>query len=367
MRQILLLAIGILFLSCGQDRASLTEQKRIHTIDSTFTKLFNDGEFNGNILVAEKGKVIFEKSFGLANELTKEKLNSNSVFDLSALSGQFTAMAIVILKEQGKLTYDDKMSKYIPELSYYGNITVRNLLNQTSGLPPYYPLLDSLFDKKNIATNKDVIELYAKHRPKILFEPNTKCKGGEVGYVMLASIIEKVSGKTYAEFLSESIFKPLKMNNSFVYTRRLTPKKIDNYAYGYIYSPVLEKNILPDSIKSLKYVIWLDGIVGDGGVNSTTADLLKWDRALYTTALVSEACLKEIYTPATLLNQTKTNYGFGWNIENTENSGKIVWHDGSWPGYVSHIERHLDDDKTIIILQNKDNGYIPIIGYTLLF
>lgn len=195
-------------------------------------------------------------------------------------------MAIVMLKEKGKLNYDDKMSKYIPELSNYKNITIRNLLNHTGGLPDYMELLDSLFDKRKIATNKDIIALFAKHNPKVLFEPNTKWEYSNTGYAFLASIIEKVTSMSFGEYLDKVIFKPLEMKNTFVYTRRYAPKKISNYAYGYVYSDSLKKYYLPDELTETKMVVWLDGIVGDGTVNSTVNDLLKWDRALYTDKLV---------------------------------------------------------------------------------
>lgn len=204
---------------------------------------------------------------GFANESTKEKLNENSIFELASVSKQFTAMAIVILKEKGKLNYDDKMSKFIPELSNYNHITIRNLLNHTGGLPDYWEYSNT-------------------------------------GYALLASIIENVSGMSYGDYLNKVIFKPLKMNNTFVYTRRYTPQKISNYAYGYVYSDSLKKYFLPDDLDETKIVVWLDGIVGDGTVNSTVNDLLKWDRALYKDQLVSKESKKEIFTSSELNDST---------------------------------------------------------------
>lgn len=177
---------------------------------------------------------------------------------------------------------------------------------------------------------------------------------------MLASIIEKASGQTYADFLQNSIFKPLKMTKSFVYTRRFAPKKIDNYAFGYIYSDSLKKYILPDDLTETNMVIWLDGIVGDGCVNSTVNDLLKWDRALYTNKLLSKVGMKEIFQVATLNDKSKTKYGFGWVIDENSDFGKIVSHGGGWPGYVTYIDRHITNDKTIIILTNHNNVSIPV-------
>jgi CubicO group peptidase (beta-lactamase class C family) len=347
---IALLLIG--HLAFGQDR--------IQKIDSLLNSLYSKEKINGNFLIAEKGKVIYSHSFGLANETTKNKLNENSIFELASCSKQFTAMAIMILKEKGKLSLDDKITKYIPELSNYNGITIRNLLNHTGGLPDYMELMDSLFDKSKIANNKDIIQIFSKYQPKILFEPNTKYEYSNTGYALLASIIEKASGLTYADYLSKTIFKPLKMKNTFVYTRRLSPKKIDNYAMGYVYSDSLKKYFLPDELKETNMVIWLDGVVGDGTVNSTINDLLKWDRALYTNKLLTQEGVKEVFEVATLKDESKTKYGFGWGIEDNADFGIITSHSGGWPGYVTFIERHITNDKTIIILQNHDNVSIPV-------
>lgn len=346
------IAIGILSLIITQLSFA---QDRVAIIDSVVNDLFKSERFNGNVLVAEKGNVLYNKSFGNANESTKELLNENSIFELASVSKQFTAMAIVILKEKGKLSYEDKISTFLPQLSNYKNVTIKHLLNHTGGLPDYMDLMDSLFDKSKIATNKDIVDLFSKHNPKILFEPNTKWEYSNTGYAFLASIIEKVSGTSYGNYLQKAIFKPLEMNNTFVYTRRFAPKKISNYAFGYIYSDSLKKYILPDELEETKMVIWLDGIVGDGTVNSTVNDLLKWDRALYTEKLVSSESKKEIFSAVELNNKSKRDYGFGWALSDDETYGKIVNHSGGWPGYKTFIERHIDNDKTIIVLQNHES------------
>jgi CubicO group peptidase (beta-lactamase class C family) len=337
-------------------------QDNVQKIDSFLTSHYNNGNLNGNVLIAEKGNVIYKKSFGFSNESTKEKLNENFIFELASVSKQFTAMAIVILKEKGKLNYDDKMSKYIPELSNYDNITVRHLLNHTSGLPDYMEIMDTVFDKSKIATNKDIISIFAKLKPKILFKPNTKWEYSNTGYALLASVIEKVSNMSYGDYLNKVIFKPLEMTNTFVYLRRYAPKKIANYAFGYVYSDSLKKYFLPDNLAETKMVIWLDGIVGDGTVNSTVIDLLKWDRALYTNKLISKESKSEVFTSSELNDKTKTDYGFGWFIEDNGVYGNIVKHAGGWPGYMTLVDRHIQNDKTIIVLLNyiNDSTYIPV-------
>jgi CubicO group peptidase (beta-lactamase class C family) len=330
-------------------------QDRSTGIDSLFTAMSKKGEFNGNVLIAEKGNVIYKKSFGLRNEDTKAPLDENSIFELASVSKQFTAMAIVLLEQKGKLKYDDKLSKFFPELAFYGDVTVRNLLNHTGGLPDYMELMDKSWDHSKIATNKDIISIMAAQKPVAVFPAGTKFEYSNTGYALLASVIEKASGMSYADFLQKNIFTPLKMIDTFVYTRRYAPKDVKDYAFGYL----VDENgntVLPDDIPEADMVVWLDGIVGDGTVNSTTGDLLKWDRALYTDQLASKKSRDLIFTAPVLPNNEETNYGFGWMINTYKDFGKIISHSGGWPGYYTHIERHTDNDKTIIVLQNHDTG-----------
>jgi len=320
-------------------------------LDSLFTTLYQKEMFNGNVLIADKGKIMFEKSYGLANEEAKQKLNTETIFELASVSKQFTAMGIVLLEKQGKLKYDDDISTYIPELDFYETITIRNLLNHTSGLPDYMELLEEKWDKSQFATNQDIVNELALYKPKLIFQPGEKYEYSNTGYALLALIIEKVSKKSFADFLNKNIFKPLEMNHTQVYRSRFEPKKIENYALGYVTDSTGNKVFL-DSFGKEFYTYYLDGIVGDGMVNSTTEDLLKWDRALYTDKLVNSNDKQLIFGSAETKNGKETNYGFGWFIENTEKYGKIVNHSGGWAGYITYIERHLDNDKTIIILQN---------------
>lgn len=339
---------------------SVRGQDRSQKMDSLLTALHANHKFNGNVLVAEKGKVLYCRSFGYANEATREKLTKRSVFELASCSKAFTAMAVMLLKEQHRLHLDDEIKTYLPELSIYQGITIRHLLTHTSGLPDYVKLLDRYFDKAKIASNRDIIDLLTKHHPPVLFEPNSKYEYSNTGYALLASIIEKTSGLTYAQYLERRIFKPLHMKHTFVYNRRLSPKNIRNYAFGYVYSDSLKTYQLPDKVKETKLVVWLDGVVGDGTVNSTVKDLLKWDRALYGNDLLSPAGMREIFQAATLNDLSKSKYGFGWLLSEHPAFGHLSSHGGSWPGYITYIDRHTTNDKTIILLQNHDDVSIPL-------
>ncbi|MCT4305571.1 serine hydrolase [Elizabethkingia anophelis] len=345
MKKVIILFIAVSSFVYGQKEKKL---------DSLFTSLYAAKEFNGNVLVAEKGKVIYEKSFGLANEKTKQKLDKNTVFELASVSKQFTAMGIVQLEKEGKLSYNDPLTKYFPELSFYKPITIDNLLYHTSGLPDYMSLFDKNWDKKKFATNKDIVDMLAKYKPELLFVPGDKYEYSNTGYALLGLIIEKVSKQSYGDYLNKKIFKPLGMANTRVYRSRYKPEKISNYALGYVVDSLGNKKLLDDLGKEY-YTYYLDGIVGDGMVNSTTGDLLKWDRALYGDKLVNQKDKDLIFSSIVTKDNKDTRYGYGWSIDTKYPFGKIANHSGGWAGYITFIERDLDYDKTIIILQNNDS------------
>ena len=342
----IVLSLTILFSSL-----SFSQSSKAVRLDSLFTALQKRDAFNGNVLIADNGKVIFQKSYGIANEETKQPLNLETKFELASVSKQFTAMGIVLLEKQGKLKYDDKISKYIPQLDFYGDITIRNLLNHTGGLPDYMELFEEKWDQSKFATNQDIVNEFAKYKPTAAFQPGEKFEYSNTGYALLALIIEKVSKKSFGDFLSASIFKPLKMTNTFVYRSRFQPQKVDNYAFGYVQDSLGNK-VLTNSFGKDFYTYYLDGIVGDGTVNSTVGDLLKWDRALYSKTLVSEKDKDLIFSSPITKDGQNGNYGFGWSVSDNMKYGKIANHSGGWAGYTTFIERHMANDKTIILLQN---------------
>jgi CubicO group peptidase (beta-lactamase class C family) len=202
-----------------------------------------------------------------------------------------------------------------------------------------------------------------QQKDTLLFKPGTKWQYSNTGFVVLASIIEKISGKSYNDFLAKNIFQPLGMTHTFVYnTRRSTGKIPANYALGFVFSDSLNRYILPDSLPKFDYVYYLDGIVGDGSVNSTTGDLLKWDRALYTTKLVSKPTLDEMLSPLVQMSLRDSTgfYGFGVMVQTKTPKGKVISHTGGWPGYSTLIVRRVDIGETIIGLSNNEmmNGFI---------
>lgn len=341
--------------------AGLTELQMYARIDSIVQQKYKAGVFTGCVLVMDKGKVIYKNCAGNADYENKKPLNDSSLFELASLSKQFTAMAIMILAEQGKLHYIDDMLQYIPELPYSG-ITIENLLTHTSGLPDYEEMLDKYWDRKKFAGNDDVVSSFAKYKPAVDFKPGKKHEYSNTGYVMLSVIIEKVSGMGYADFLSKYIFQPLGMTHSRVYnTRRVKNERIANYAYGYVYSDSLKKYIIPDLLPDNDFVIYQDAITGDGTVNSSVTDLALWEKGLRENRLVSKSSLDKAFTKVKLSSGTQEDYGYGWSIQADENFERIAHHSGSWPGYTSYDVHFMDTEKAVFILSN--NEYINIARF----
>jgi len=314
-------------------------------IDQLFKSAFDRGLFNGAVLVSQNGKAIYKNAFGIAEATSDRKLNVTSDFYLASVSKQFTAMCIMLLKEQGKLDYDDTLDDYFPEFPDYAkSVTVKHMLTHTSGIANHY----NLGIYKPGLTNQEVYETLIKQE-NLNFNPGEKYEYSNGGYVMLALITEKVSGMPMHKFMDLYIFKPLDMSRSLVY-HAATPN-IENRAVGYTDTGELDD-----------YVILTTGA---GGLFSSVEDLYKWDQALYSEKLVSKATLEEAFTPTILNNGEVSNYGYGWSI--TENDHKkSVSHSGSLSGYRTYIRRNLYDKSGYIILTN-DGGRSDIgaLGYAL--
>ncbi len=320
----------------------------------TLLKLKQKNGFSGYILVLNNGREIYKNGLGYANYNTKEKLNENSLFELASCSKQFTGMAIMILAEQGKLNYSDTLQKYISNMPYK-NITIKNLLTHTSGLPDYMELLEKHWDKNKFATNYDVVNLFNQYKPKLHFHPNEKFEYSNTGYALLSVIIEKASGLTYADFLDKYIFKKLQMKQARVYnSRRSGAESINNYAYGYVFSKNKNRFIIPDSLPDYKFVIYMDAITGDGTVNASISDLALWENALKENTLLKKTTIEHAYSKHILKNGEEINYNFGQFICGSDTTEKLVYHGGSWPGYATFTLHFIDKALSIIILSNSE-------------
>ncbi len=310
--------------------------------DSLFNAVAENKGFNGNVLVGIHGSAIYKHSFGYSDLKTKEPLNIKSVFQIASVTKQFTAVAVMMLQEQGKLNYSDTIQKFIPDFPYK-NITIKQLLSHRSGLPNYMYFAGKYWKKKReYLTNEQVLDLMIRYRPGIEFLPDRRYKYSNTGYAMLALLVERISGLPFDEFMEQNIFQQLEMYDTFVYNPR-NRKTIEYETKGY------NKN------RRKAHVDFLDGVSGDKGIFSTVEDMFRWDKALYSEKLVKQSTLDEAFTPVSYDYKRDNNYGFGFRIDTLADGSKIVYHGGWWRGYNSLFVRRLSDQTTIIILCNKVN------------
>jgi len=304
--------------------------------------------FFGVVLLAENGKVLFEKAVGMRNFEEAIPLQPDDVFEMASVSKQFTAMMVMICKEKGLVDFDDAVDQYlsIP----YPNITIRHLLTHTSGLPDYQAIMDKHWDKSKAAGNLEILEYLRRYAPPKLFEPGEKYEYSNTGYVILASIVEEVTDRDFIELSKEWIFDPVGMESTAI--RSLEEKaQVPNFAVGHL----KDENgnyVNANRFRSSDYTLWLGKRKGPGRVSSTAEDLLKWDQALYTEKLVSNETLEQAFSPFELNDGAKSTYGFGWDLDPNSPYGKMVMHTGDNPGYKTIIVRFIEEKKTIILLNN---------------
>ncbi|MBB6326629.1 CubicO group peptidase (beta-lactamase class C family) [Algoriphagus iocasae] len=304
--------------------------------------------FSGVVLVAQEGKILYEEAIGMRSFEDHVALKTKDIFEMASVSKQFTAMMIMMCQEKGLLNYDDPVGKYL-DIPYRG-ITIRQLLTHTSGLPDYQAVMDEHWDKSKVAGNPDILEYLNKYQPPMLFEPGEKYQYSNTGYVFLASIVEKATGKDFVELMREWIFKPLNMKSTDIRSPE-EKAKVKNFVAGHI----KDENgsyVNANNFHSSDYTVWLGNRKGPGRVSSTAEDLLLWDQALYGDKLVSKETLELAFTPAKLNDGTRSYYGFGWVLEPKSPLGKMVMHTGDNPGYKTIIVRYIEENKTIIILNN---------------
>ncbi|MGV3706887.1 MAG: serine hydrolase domain-containing protein [Arcticibacter sp.] len=345
----------LLFLGISQVNA-----QSIRKLDSLFEAMQKDSAFSGSVLIAENGLPIYEKTMGYAQFETKQPITGQTMFELASVSKQFTAMAIMQLHEKNKLAYTDSLNKYFPSIAYHG-ITIRHLLNHTSGIPEFLGWDDKRVNIDQINYNKDVLATIVKDPQPLHFKPGEQLSYSNTNYILLALIIEKASHMSYADYMHKHIFQPLGMNHTRVYPQRAANPKIKDYAYGHIYDPAKGKFVINDNIQANRYQYYFDGAAGPYGISSTARDLLKWDQALYTEKLISKAGQEFAYQPSKLNNDKVAAlmglpYGFGWLIKpGREFAGKTYMHTGGYPGYMSIIVRYPEKKKTVVVLANVYN------------
>lgn len=319
-------------------------KNKAYRINSYFEKRNSRRGFNGTVLFADEGRIIYQKSFGFSNFRKKDPLDINSSFQIASISKPFTATAILMLIERNKLNIEDKIQKFFPDFPY-PDITIQNLLSHRSGLPNYMYFADEVWEEKygdGAISNMEVIRLMTIHQPMKYYKPDRRYNYSNTNYCILAAIIEKVTGFPYEMFIKSQIFVPLEMNNSSIYNKFLNAKN-NNKVIGYAGRRLADNT-------------YLNGVVGDKGIYSSAIDLLKFDQALYTNSLISQERIEQSYIPVHRDLRIWDNYGQGWRINAKDPDNRIIFHTGWWKGFRSYFIRLIDQQKTLIVLSNSTRG-----------
>lgn len=311
--------------------------------------------FNGSILISHQGKVIFQNAYGIADNATKRQLTTESIFELASVSKGFTAMGIMQLKEKKLLSYDDSLRKFFPELPY-SSVSIRNLLTHTSGIPDFLGWTEEDINVNSINSNARIIKTLPGKYAAGIFPPGSRFLYSNTNYILLASIIEKVTGMSFSEYMKKNIFLPCGMSNTSV-LQRFSDTLPKDYAFDYIWDGSENRFSRADSLK--RYIYYMSGVTGAYGISSNAADLYKWNRAINTNLLVEESTKKEAFSPIKFDHSNQTieidpgiPYVFGWQLLPGPSINGGMFSSGSYGGYTSLVVNKLSEDQIVIILSN---------------
>jgi CubicO group peptidase (beta-lactamase class C family) len=319
----------------------------VRVLNNFFESNLLSRNFNGSILIAKNGVPLFEKYVGYSDLRTKDPLTDSTPIHIASTSKTFTAIALLRLVQEGKLSLEDSIQKFFPGLPYQG-VTVKMLLNHRSGLPNYvYFMEKAKWDKTKQVTNNDMLQVLYTEQPGKYYQAGKRFSYSNTNFVLLAMIIEKVTGTPFPQFMQQKFFSPLQMKHTFVFTLADMGRVISSYNYN---------NTVWDND-------FLEGTYGDKNVYSTPRDLLKWDQALYTDQLIRKSLMDTAFTPYSNERPSVHNYGLGFRMLNLRNGKKVIYHFGRWHGFNSAFARLTEEKATIIILGNKFNRNIYSVAH----
>lgn len=314
------------------------DSKLIAEFDKVMNGQFPLKETGATVLVSRHGKIIYKKAFGMANIELNVPMQTNNVFRIASLTKQFTAVAILQLMEQGKLDLKDEITKYIPGYPVQGaTITIEHLLTHTSGIRDYTSITDTVQRSKMDVTPAEMIH-YFQNQP-MRFAPGTRYEYSNSNYFLLGYIIEKITGKTYPQYLEDNFFRPLGMTGSYYGS---DTKVIRNRASGYTQG---EKEI--ENAEAIS----MTRPYAAGAILSTVEDLFKWNNAVQSYKLVKKETLEKAFTRYKLVNGKESNYGYGWRFGFIQQSPSI-WHGGLIPGFFTMAMYLPKEDVYVVVLSN---------------
>ncbi len=328
-------------------------------IDKLLTHAYSRGGFSGQVLLAEKGKVLYHKCFGFSNiRARRDSILPGSTFQLASLSKPFTAVAVMQLYQHGKIDIYKPVKEYLEDFPFE-DITVEHLLRHRSGLKNYIYIADKYWpDKKRYLRNADISPLLARYGKTLDFKPGARFKYCNTNYAYLALLVEKITGQSFGRYFDENISGPLGMENTFVFDAKNPQMPDKDIVSGYSYSR--------RTGFYKRYPDYLDGVVGDKGLFSTAQDIFLFDQALYRSDLLADSIIRLMFTPAEELTSSHDNdYGLGFRIRQDTAGHRIVFHNGWWKGFRTYFIHDYQCERTIVWLNNRSdvtiNPYISKI------
>jgi CubicO group peptidase (beta-lactamase class C family) len=317
-----------------------TTKKVSSKLDSLLKRIHKRYDFHGAILVAKNKKIVYQNHIGTADFKKKTLLNKESAFQLASVSKQFTAAAIMLLNERNLLKLSDTVNRYFPNFPYK-DVTIKNLLNHTAGLPKYFWIAEHKWQEKNAPTNSEMMHFLPASNVQRFFKSGRNFDYSNTGYFVLASIVEKISGTSFSSFLKQNIFEPLQMKHSYVYSFENDSIK-DNQLSGYRLYRGWRHIKIPSTVN--------DAIVGDKNVYTTAEDLFKWTQGLSTGNILTKESLALMYSKGETIYGRKVPYGFGFRIDT---KGKhSIYHYGKWNGFSTGLTTYLEDNVVVIVLEH---------------
>ena len=322
------------------------------------------GGFNGAWLYAEKGEIVSKGCMGFRDSDNTLPITENTIFQLASISKTFTAAAVMLTIRKGLLCLDDEITKFFPELTAYKGVTVRHLLNHTSGVPDYFDdtnwFIKIRKEEKRIPGNDEILRFLCETKAKPYFAPGEGLEYSNTGYNLLALLVERLSGVPYEEFLQKNIFEPARMSSTRCCHIRRDGVPFENYARASVYES--GRYVADMDSAKVSDVAAFDGLNGDDYVYTNIFDMLRWDRALREGSVLTSEEQRLMYTPGKLNNGEDAvydeddglGYGFGWGVGRDEEFGLIVSHSGGMPGVITWFERFIDADRVLVFLINRD-------------
>lgn len=313
-----------------------TRKELRDTLYALFKTVVPFDRFNGMVLVAKNGKVVYERYLGTANESSGLKVSAETPMHVASISKVITAITVLRLVDQKKIALDVPVKNYLKDFPY-PDVQVRHLLNHRSGLPNYAYFPDSLLPQKNMLSTQGVLRLLKKHNYPTYFPPGTHFSYCNTNYALLALIVEKVTNTSFPKYVKKTLFEPLKMTHSFIASDTLLPK---NAARSY------------DSKREFQEYNTLDAVYGDKNLYTTVRDLLLLDKALYSDNFLSKATKKEMMRGYSYEKPGKSNYGLGFRLREEKGKSTFVFHTGWWHGNTGCYAHLVEDNVCMIIISN---------------